>query len=65
MSSAANHRKRSHRSEARKGGAYSVSNRRAFYREATKQRNRSIFKRLSTLFHRKTPEQAEQREAEA
>ena len=46
MSSAANHRKRSHRSETRKSGAYNTSARRALYREAREQRNRNIFGRI-------------------
>lgn len=69
MSSAANHRRRSHRSEARKGGMYSVSRHRMLFREATKQRNRNIFSRLANrlanLFHRRAPKQTEQKGEEA
>ena len=65
MSSAANHRRRSHRSEARKGGMYSVSRHRMLFREVTKQRNRNIFSRLANLFHRRAPKQTEQKGEEA
>ena len=62
MSSAANHRKRSHRSETLKGAAFRAQSRRAFYRTATDRNNRGILGRLATMFHRKAPKQAPSRE---
>ena len=53
MSSAANHRKRSHRSEMNKRGAFNASSRRAYIRTARDQHNRSIFSRIANLFRRK------------
>ena len=46
MSSAVNHRKRSHRSEMRKSGVYQESTRKAIFREYRKQKNQSLFGRL-------------------
>ena len=53
MSSAVNHRKRSHRSETNKRGAFNASSRRAYIRTARDQRNRSVFSRIAALFHRR------------
>ena len=55
MSSAMNHRKRSHRSEQFKNAAFRASSTRAAYRETTERRNRSILGRIASLFHRKIP----------
>lgn len=54
MSSAANHRKRSHRSEQLKNSAFNAQQRRAYYRTANDARNRSVFERIAGLFHRRT-----------
>lgn len=62
MSSAANHRKRSHYSHQAKGAAFSASSRQAFYRDTYDQRNRSI---LGQLFHRRAPKQASVKETGA
>lgn len=61
MSTAANHTKRSHRSEMRKRGAFNASSRRMYYREAPAARNRGI---LNRLFRRKAPTQTAPREVE-
>lgn len=53
MSSAANHRKRSHRSEFNKGSAFRAASRRAYYRTAPDRNNRSVFSRIANLFYRK------------
>lgn len=53
MSSAANHRKRSHRSEHYKASAFNASSRRAYYRTSNDRRNRSVFSRIANLFRRK------------
>ena len=63
MSSAANHRKRSHRSENLKAGVYNTSRRRALYREAREQHNQNVFGRLASLFRRKAMRQKQTREA--
>lgn len=53
MSSAANHRKRSHRSEHYKASVFNASSRRANYRAAPDRNNRSVFSRIANLFYRK------------
>lgn len=53
MSSAANHKKRSHRSEHLKNSAFNATRRRAYYRTANDARNRSVFSRIASLFHRR------------
>jgi len=53
MSTAANHRKRSHRSDNLKNGAFNASRHRALYRQAREQHNQNIFGRLANLFRRK------------
>ncbi len=53
MSSAVNHRKRSHRSEMNKNSAFRTASRRAYYRTAPDRNNRSIFSRIANLFYRK------------
>lgn len=52
MSSAVNHKRRSHRSERGKAGVYRTSTRRAIYRSYREQRNRGILSRLSGIFRR-------------
>lgn len=64
MSSAINHKKRSHRSEQFKRGAFNASSRKAYYRTANDVRNRSVLGRLFNMFRRKAPKQSEQREVE-
>ena len=64
MSSAANHRKRSHRSEMNKRGAFNASSRRAYIRTARDQRNRSVFSRIASLFHRRALKSNPAREVE-
>lgn len=64
MSSAMNHRKRSHRSEQFKRGAFNASSRKAFYRTANDARNRSVLGRLFNVFRRKAPKQTAPREVE-
>lgn len=65
MSSANNHRKRSHRSEMKKRGAFNAESRAAFYRTApaVPQYNGGILKRLAAMFHRRAPKQTVEREA--
>lgn len=46
MSSAANHRKRSHRSEQRKGTAFRASARRAYYTQMPRTQRMNIFTRF-------------------
>ncbi len=58
MSTAANHRKRSHRSEAKKAAAYSASARRMFYRTARDNQNRGFFARFKGAFRRSGERQA-------
>ena len=53
MSSAMNHRKRSHRSEGRKDGAFRSASRRAYYRNAADQQNAGVLRSIARLFHRK------------
>lgn len=53
MSSAVNHRKRSHRSEPKKDAAYRASARRMLYRTARENNNRSVFGRIAELFRRR------------
>ena len=64
MSSAINHRKRSHRSEANKRGAFNASTRRA-YNSREYQKKRGFFGSFVAKFKRNTvPEKAgKQREA--
>lgn len=64
MSSAANHRKRSHRSEQYKRSAFNASSRKAFYRTANNPRNRSVLGRLFNAFRRTAPKQTEQPQRE-
>jgi len=52
MSTAANHRKRSHRSDNLKNGAFNASRHRALYRQAREQHNQNIFGRLANMFRR-------------
>lgn len=56
MSTAANHRKRSHRSETYKAGVYRASTRRMIYRTAREQHNRGILGRIAGLFRRRIPQ---------
>lgn len=58
MSSAMNHRKRSHRSESVKAGAFNASARQLYYRQSADYQNRSILGRLSSMFRRKAPKKA-------
>lgn len=51
MSSARNHAKRSHRSEARKRSAVGMSARRMWITSEQKAVRKSIFQRLRNLFH--------------
>ena len=53
MSSAMNHRKRSHRSEGRKDGAFRSAHRRAYYRTAADHQNAGVLRSIARLFHRK------------
>lgn len=46
MSSAANHAKRSHRSEKLKGSAFRASARRSYYNQMPQSKRKSIFARL-------------------
>lgn len=57
MSSAANHRKRSHRSERTKASAYAASARRSYYSSAaTAKRQAGFFRRvMDALTGRKNP----------
>lgn len=55
MSSAMNHRKRSHRSESIKAGAFNSSARKLFYQQAREYQNMSVLGRLSKMFRRKDP----------
>lgn len=64
MSTAANHKKRSHRSEAYKRAAFNASSRRAYYRTAREQQNRSEFSRIASLFHRRAMKSNPVREVE-
>lgn len=52
MSTAANHRKRSHRSDNLKNDAFNASRHRALYRQAREQHNQNIFGRLANIFGR-------------
>ncbi len=53
MSSATNHRKRSHRSEQYKGAAFRAQTNRALYRVARDSSNRSVLSRITSMFHRR------------
>ena len=53
MSSAMNHRKRSHRSEGRKDGAFRSASRRAYYRTAADHQNAGVLRSIARIFHRK------------
>ena len=53
MSSAMNHRKRSHRSERIKRSAFNASSRKITVRLERKDANRSVLKRLINLFYRR------------
>ena len=64
MSSATNHRKRSHRSEQFKRGAFNAASRKAYYRTANDTRNRSVLGRLFNVFRIKAPKQSAPREVE-
>lgn len=64
MSSATNHKKRSHRSEQFKRGAFNAQSRKAYYRTVNDHHNRSLFGRLASMFHRKAPKQVVPKEAE-
>jgi len=55
MSSAMNHRKRSHRSESVKAGAFNASARQLYYRNTADYQNRSVLGRLTSMFRRKDP----------
>lgn len=64
MSSAMNHRKRSHRSEQFKRGAFNAQSRRAYIRTTRDRNNRSVLGRLFNMFRRKAPKQTAPREVE-
>lgn len=53
MSSAMNHKKRSHRSERIKRGVFNTSSRKFTVRLERKDANRSVLKRLINLFYRR------------
>ena len=65
MSSAMNHRKRSHRSEGRKDGAFRSASRRAYYRNASDQQNAGVLRSIARLFHRKDLFKTKKREETA
>lgn len=56
MSSAMNHRKRSHRSENAKSGAFTASARKTYYRQSADYQNRGIIGHLASAFRRKAPQ---------
>lgn len=64
MSSAVNHRKRSHRSEHLKASAFNASSRAAYYRTANSPRSNSVFGRVASLFHRRAMKAAPPKEAD-
>lgn len=61
MSNAANHAKRSHRSESFKHPAYKRS-RTVYNRSTRRARNRGIFNQIAYLFHRRAMSATQQRE---
>lgn len=64
MSSAANHRKRSHRSETMKSGTFAASQRRAYY-TPTYQKKNGVFARMIAAMRRKAPEAPKRKEGGA
>lgn len=52
MSTATNHRRRSHRSESAKAAVYRASTRRMYYRTSRERKNRNFFARLAGAFRR-------------
>lgn len=65
MSSAMNHRKRSHQSEGRKDGAFRSASRRAYYRKAADYQNAGALRSIARLFHRKDLLKSKSREEAA
>lgn len=64
MSSAANHTKRSHRSEMLKSGTFAASQRRTYY-APTYQKKNGVFARLIAAMRRKAPEAPKRKEGGA
>lgn len=54
MSSAVNHRKRSHRSEQYKSAVFKAQNNKALYDSAQKQHNQNVLGRIASIFHRRS-----------